>query len=210
MKISVLATYVAENYGFGVWRERSQQVFLTKDVIHAGVVKGHIYDVEVVENARDVTGNTPWLAAHLYPTTAQEELERQVLLSQVEKDAFHTMDFVDLPALEEAEVIEEEPRRLHLSLDDETKPSKKVLYENIDDILNKEGRCTTRRLKKLMQDRFPNADLQRHEVRNRVRTMHEQGKIVKTLVFRSADRRASYTVWSRTALEITGPLTFDE
>lgn len=210
MKISVLATYVAENYGFGVWRERSQQVFLTKDVIHAGVVKGHIYEVEVVENARDVTGNTPWMAAHLYPTTPKEEADRQYLLAQAEKDAFDNLDLVDLPALEEEEVIEEEPRRLTLVLDGDTKPSKEVIYENIDDILQKEGRCTTRRLKKLVEDRFSHLTFERHEVRNRVRTMYEQGKIVKTLVFKNADKRASYTVWSRTALEITGPLTFDD
>lgn len=227
MKVSVLATYVADNYGFAVWRERSQQVFLTKNVVHAGVEKGKVYEVEIVANARDVTGNTPWMAAHLYEEhkplkerlleiqeQARQEREENEHIDWVIKKERQEYEEKALPDwVTESSIFEPTQAELDvIDIEDEPPWKDDEFWEDIPQnqqdcdqiyaLLSDNGKMLTKDVIKHMTKLHPDREWVRGEIRNRLRTLWEQGEIVKACVFMHHDKRASYNLWAIKADDI--------
>lgn len=186
MRISILATYVAENYGFGVWRERSQQVFLAKDVVQNGVQKGKVYEVEVVENSKDVTGNTPWLAAHLYDEEQVEVIEN--IAPQVDLDNFD-IDFGDT---EDVFTTEKENTRIT-----------DTWCEDILSLLEDKRIMSSTQVTEAMHQKYSPDTFKGSTISNCLHILFRSGKIVKCSLYTHPDnKRATYTFWGITAPDI--------
>ena len=189
MRISVLATYVAENYGFGVWRERSQQVFLARDVVQNGVQKGKVYEVEVVENPKDVTGNTPWLAAHLYDDEQEEVIEH--IAPQVDLDNYD----IDFDETDEVFAFEQE-----------NTPETATFREDIYALLINKRIMSSRQIINAMHEKYSSDNFKRYTISNCLHTLFRNGLIVKCNLYMHADKRASNTYWAKNPTDIKDAL----